>query len=108
MPSTAETQAYNRGLTTLLIKGDKLARQCGAKVAISLRRNNKLVAYRTEGFWLSKEEIVRFPFFSPLKLTLQDRAYPLPRWIHSKDLQSKSKLRTRRNECSKEKSFSIL
>ena len=43
---------------TLLTKGDKLARQCNAEVAISLRRKGRLIVFQTKNFWLSKEEIV--------------------------------------------------
>ena len=60
MPSTPQTQSFNRKSITLFTKCDELAKIDGTEVFLLIRRRSKISIYQTDGFWLSQDDIVGF------------------------------------------------
>ena len=104
MPSTPQTQSFNRKSLTVFTKCDELAKLEGIEVTIFMRRKNQISIYQSHDFWLSKDDIVSIIYTCPeSRLMLQNCAYPLPRRVQPQDLREKSERRKRRRDALRRK-----
>ena len=58
MPSTPQTQSFNRKSLTVFTKCDDLAKLDGTEVALLTRKKTKISIYQSNDFWFSQEDIV--------------------------------------------------
>ena len=104
MPSTPQTQSFNRKSLTVFMKCDELAKLEGTEVTIFMRRKNQISIYQFHDFWLSKDDKVSISYtFPESELMLQNCAYPLPRRIQPQDLRERSERRKRRKNATRRK-----
>jgi hypothetical protein len=58
MPSTPQTQSFNRKPKVVFTKCDELTRLDGTETTLLIRRKNQICIYQSKEFWLSQEDVV--------------------------------------------------